>query len=295
MVVPEAPTTRATMRKQALDFVFLEVMELDPDDSLLKGLNKASVPPSIPAVITLTDTQIASIQVPQDDGSTTRLPIYSLLLIQVLQAWNSYLLVEHSIRRIDWLDSTTMINSESFDEYRVSIYDPNAPIKPSSGLTSVSNLTRRPIREANVNKTGNISNEDQFVDAAQGHEEDEKDTYILVNATKTGLPLCPGDICTVLSSSGVKKKTSPRLANNHETIKYCVSNHHGSATGKRGALVDRGANGGLVGNDIRIMCTTDREVDVSGIGNHQMTNLRIVTAGGVVSTQHGEVLLVMHQ
>jgi hypothetical protein len=35
-----------------------------------------------------------------------------------------------------------MINSESFDEYRVSsIYDPNAPIKPSSGLTSVSNPT----------------------------------------------------------------------------------------------------------------------------------------------------------
>ena len=101
MVIPEAPATRATMRKQAFDFVFLEVMELDPDDPLLKGLNKASVPPSIPAVITLTDTQIASIQVPQDDGTTTRLPIYSLSLIRVLQAWNFHLLVEHNLRRID--------------------------------------------------------------------------------------------------------------------------------------------------------------------------------------------------
>jgi hypothetical protein len=128
------------MRKQAFDFVFLEVMELDPDDPLLKGLNKASVPPSIPAVITLTDTQIASIQVPQDDGSTTRLPIYSILLIRVLQAWNFYLLVEHNIRRIDRLD-TTMINSEYFDEYCVSTYDPNAPIKSSSGLTGASNPT----------------------------------------------------------------------------------------------------------------------------------------------------------
>jgi hypothetical protein len=150
--------------------------------------------------------------------------------------------------------------------------------------------------KANVNETDNISDEDQFVDAAQGHEEDEKDTSILVNATKTGLPLCPGDIHTVLSSSSVKKKTSPRQTNNHETIKYCVSNHRGSTTGKRGALVDRGACGGLVGNDVRtIMGTTDREADVSGIDNHQMTNLRIVTAGGVVSTQHGEVVLVMHQ
>jgi hypothetical protein len=129
------------MRKQAFDFVFLEVMELDPDNPLLlKGLNKASVPPSIPAVITLTDTQIASIQVPQDDGSTTRLRIYSLSLIRILQAWNSYLLVEHKMRRIDRLD-TTMINSESFDEYRVSTYDPNAPIKSSSGLTGASNPT----------------------------------------------------------------------------------------------------------------------------------------------------------
>ena len=88
MVIPEAPTRRATMRKQAFNFVFLEVMELDPDNPLLKGLNKASVPLSIPAVITLTDTQIASIKVPEDDGSTTRLPIYSLSLIRVLQALN---------------------------------------------------------------------------------------------------------------------------------------------------------------------------------------------------------------
>ena len=40
---------------------------------------------------------------------------------------------------------------------------------------------------------------------------------------------------------------------------------------------------------------TDREVDVSGIDNHQMTNLPIVTAGGVVSSQRGEVLVILHQ
>jgi hypothetical protein len=60
---------------------------------------------------------------------------------------------------------------------------------------------------------------------------------------------------------------------------YRVSNHHASNVGRRGALVDRGANGGLIGNDVRIMCTTDREVDVSEIDNHQMNNLRIATAG----------------
>jgi hypothetical protein len=55
MATSVAPVMRPTMRKQAFDRVFLDVMELDPDDLLLEGLNKASVPPSTPAVITLTD------------------------------------------------------------------------------------------------------------------------------------------------------------------------------------------------------------------------------------------------
>ena len=36
-------------------------------------------------------------------------------------------------------------------------------------------------------------------------------------------------------------------------------------------------------------------MDVSGLDNHEMTNLHIVTAGGVVSTQRGEAILIMHQ
>ena len=94
---PGAPATRAAMRKQAFEWVFLEVMELDPDDPLLKGLTKANVPPSISDVIILTDTQIANIHVPQDDGSTIRLPIYSLSLIRLLQAWNFYLVAAHNL------------------------------------------------------------------------------------------------------------------------------------------------------------------------------------------------------
>ena len=97
-------------------------------------------------------------------------------------------------------------------------------------------LLRRPIREANVNEID--AEEDDFVDAAQEPEEDPQDTSILVNAVKTGLPLCNGDIRTVLSSSGAKKKNSLCQANTHETITYCVSSHRGSIVGKRGALVD---------------------------------------------------------
>ena len=64
---------------------------------------------------------------------------------------------------------------------------------------------------------------------------------------------------------------------------YSVSRRE-TSTHKQGALVDRGANGGLAGSDVRALCTTDRQVDVQGIDNHQLTNTLIVTAAGVVDT-----------
>ena len=57
---------------------------------------------------------------------------------------------------------------------------------------------------------------------------------------------------------------------------------------KKGALVDRGANGGICGNDVRVIEKSHRIVDVRGIDNHEIPNIPIVTAGGVVNTQSGE-------
>jgi hypothetical protein len=47
-------------------------------------------------------------------------------------------MAEHNVRQTDLLD-TTMVSSDSSDEYRVSIYDPNAPIKTHSGSMNVLN------------------------------------------------------------------------------------------------------------------------------------------------------------
>ena len=46
---------------------------------------------------------------------------------------------------------------------------------------------------------------------------------------------------------------------------------------------------------MRIINKTDRFVDVRGIDNHQIVDIPIVTAGGVVNTQRGPVIAVMHQ
>ena len=65
---------------------------------------------------------------------------------------------------------------------------------------------------------------------------------------------------------------------------------------RKGALVDRGANGGIAGSDTRIMDThPTRKVDIEGIDKHRLPDIPIVTAGAVVTTQKGDVIVVMNQ
>ena len=53
-------------------------------------------------------------------------------------------------------------------------------------------------------------------------------------------------------------------------------------------LFDRGANGVICGDDVRVISTSDNTLNVTGIDNHEMRDLRIGTFGGVVSTQRWE-------
>ena len=123
--------------------------------------------------------------------------------------------------------------------------------------------------------------------------------------------ISPGDIRKVLanvrSTSGNKKKLKAvgkpqdkrKVLNINgknyreiNTLKYIVSKHESV---KHASLVDRGANGGLAGSDVRIIETTPRKVDISGIDNHEVTGLDIVTAAGYVETQKGPVIAILHQ
>jgi hypothetical protein len=76
-------------------------------------------------------------------------------------------------------------------------------------------------------------------------------------------------------------------------ITYRVSQHQSSKS--NGSLVDRGSNGGIGGDDVRVVEYTGRTVRVTGIDNHQMTGVPIVTAAGVTETQRGTVIAVLPQ
>jgi hypothetical protein len=60
-------------------------------------------------------------------------------------------------------------------------------------------------------------------------------------------------------------------------------------------LVDRGANGGIVGNICQIITRTGKHIDLCGVDDHTVSNLKLVTAGAVVMPQKGPIIIVANQ
>jgi hypothetical protein len=112
---------------------------------------------------------------------------------------------------------------------------------------------------------------------------------LLINATKGSRPspLPLGDIRRVSSKYS---KRSVNLAH----IEYKVS-YHQASSGQSLSLIDRGANGGVAGTDVRVIFKTGQTVDIRGIDNYQCTNIDIGTVGGVIQTQKGNFIGIMHQ
>ena len=55
-------------------------------------------------------------------------------------------------------------------------------------------------------------------------------------------------------------------------------------------LVDRGANGDLASSDMRVIYKTHRKINISGIDNHEVTGLDVVTAATLLNTSLGKVI-----
>ena len=92
----------------------------------------------------------------------------------------------------------------------------------------------------------------------------------------------------------LSKPSAPTKFKWNAHIQYFVFIHQHD-TVMRGALVDRGENGGIAGDDLKIIATSDRKLDVSGIDNHELTGLKIVIAGGVVTSQRDKIVVIFHQ
>ena len=60
-------------------------------------------------------------------------------------------------------------------------------------------------------------------------------------------------------------------------------------------LVDRGANGGLAGSDMRVIHKPHRKTNIQGIDNHEVTGLDVVTAASLLNTSQGKVIGIFNE
>ena len=155
----------------------------------------------------------------------------------------------------------------------------------------------------NINQEVLLESSNSGQDVSTVTNEEQPILTTLINAASSRNKLHPGDIRWVISDSVTDSNSSQasiekslalrpkgKLAAN--MLQYNISRNNVSSN--HGALVDRGANGGIAGNDVRIITTSTRRVDVSGINSHELTHLPIVTDGRVVSSQRGEIIIILN-
>ena len=88
-------------------------------------------------------------------------------------------------------------------------------------------------------------------------------------------------------------KSDTKYTANMALFHYRVGQHNIVHANK--ALVDRGANGGIVGEDMVIVDGSQRHVDVSGLDGHKVSQLHIVTAQALIQTHKGNAIATFHQ
>ncbi|KAG7336583.1 reverse transcriptase RNA-dependent DNA polymerase [Nitzschia inconspicua] len=114
------------------------------------------------------------------------------------------------------------------------------------------------------------------------------------NAQQQSAPKFPPyDIRAILSSKGKQASTlQAKMCITSTPVVYRVSSTYVKS---KQSLVDRGANGGIAGQDCKVICVSDRTVDVQGIDNHQLNLVSIGTAAGYAESNKGPVILILHQ
>ena len=97
-----------------------------------------------------------------------------------------------------------------------------------------------------------------------------------------------------------KETNSPHVPD--EPIHYKISNIQYKVNSVKArklwaALVDRGANGAISGNDTRIIPDgqTGKFIDLIGIDNHTINQVELVSCGSYVESDQGPIILIMHQ
>ena len=93
-------------------------------------------------------------------------------------------------------------------------------------------------------------------------------------------------------ASDITKVHSAKRSRQIQVCKRYLLQH---ANHTNNQLVDRGDNGGLAGSDMRVIHKTNRKINISGIDNHEVTGLDVVTAATILNTSLGKVIGILNE
>ena len=93
-------------------------------------------------------------------------------------------------------------------------------------------------------------------------------------------------------ASDISKVLSAKRSRQIQVCKHYIFQH---ANHTNNQLVDRGANGGLAGSDMHVIYKTHRKINISGIDNHEVNGLDVVTAATLLNTSLGKVIGIFNE
>ena len=185
--------------------------------------------------------------------------IYRLLSEDALKALKAY-----NTEAISRFHKRKVHNTEIVEEPQD---DPPGPPVPENDLPDL------PESDLNIP-------DDPILDFVNSQCHSSEDLYQALQAYQAFQIPCPQD----------STMTPERSINHHFT--YHVAQ---ASQAKHGSLVDRGANGGLAGSDVRILSRSSRKCTVTGIDSHELQSLDVVQCAALVQTNHGIVNLIMNE
>ena len=127
------------------------------------------------------------------------------------------------------------------------------------------------------------------------HQSDESTadtTNVETTPSDPLLTMVHQSINTSDDDSDITKVLSAKRSQQIQVCK-CYLFQHANHTNNQ--LVDRGANRGLAGSDMRVIHKTRRKINISGIDNHEVTGLDVVTAATLLNTSLGKVIGIFNE
>ena len=162
---------------------------------------------------------------------------------------------------------------------------------PKSGSSSISTPNKSPSTLPHK-PTPQQTAKSQQVHTHQSDESTADTTKIETTPSDPLLAMVHQSIHTSDDASDITKVLSAKRSRQIQVCKHYIFQH---ANHTNNQLVDRGANGGLAGSDMRVIYKTHRKINISGIDNHEVNGLDVVTAATLLNTSLGKVIGIFNE